>query len=102
MTAQTIGVDITVCDIRPTELGEVLYIYIKRRDGAAMSFREVYDAFASAYPGRYAVQVLPPRERLFDSANKYHLFVLPAKPCGLDLFDPPPHGAHAPTEDPWK
>lgn len=88
--------DVLECDRRPTALGEVLYVRIHRVDGAPMGFREVYDVFADAYPGCYAVQVFPPVDRLFDQVNKYHLFVLDQKPAGLDLFDRAPKGTRAP------
>lgn len=50
-----------------------------------MAWSEVHDAFQEAYPGRWAVQVFPPRDRLVDGKAVYHLFVLPEAPQGLDL-----------------
>lgn len=70
----------------PTALGPSRRVTIERVDGATMGFREVFDAFAERYPGRWAVQLLPPVERLFGSANRYHLHVLDREPAGLDLF----------------
>jgi len=46
----------------------------------------VWEAFAAAYPGRWAVEVFPPAERLVDGKHVYHLFVLSDRPEGLDLF----------------
>ena len=79
-------------DRRPTALGEVLRILVERADGEKMGFRELWDAFDARYPGRYAVQILPPRVHFFDQANKYHLFVLESAPQGMDLFEPGPPG----------
>lgn len=76
---------LTVHGTVATAYGPALRIQIEREDGAAMGFREVYEAFASAYPGRWAVQTLPPREWLLDGANRYHLHVLNRRPEGLDL-----------------
>lgn len=77
---------ITDHGVVPTALGPSRRVTIERRDGAPMGFREVYDAFTDRYPGRWAVQLLPPVERLFDSVNRYHLHVLDREPAGLDLF----------------
>ena len=80
------------CDRRPTVLGEALRVRIHRVDLAPMGWRELWDVFSAAYPGRWAVQVLPPAGRLIDQRNKYHLFVLPEPPAGLDIAAPAPRG----------
>lgn len=79
-------------DHRPTALGEALRIQVERIDGQRMGFRELWDAFEARYPGKYAVQVFPPRAHFFDQANKYHLFVLEQAPVGMDIFEEPPAG----------
>lgn len=81
--------DVLECDRRVTPLGVALYVRIHRRDMAPMGFRELWDAFDQFYPSRYAVQVFPPRSRLLDQANKYHLFVLDEPPLSMDLTEEP-------------
>ena len=69
-----------------TALGSALRIQIERADKSPMGFRDVWEAFEHAYPGKWALQCFPPREHLFDQANRYHLHVFDACPDGLDLF----------------
>lgn len=88
--------DVLECDRRPTAAGEALRIRIHRHDMKPMGFKELWSVFAERYPGRWAVQVFPPKDRLLDQANKYHLFVLPEAPAGMDLVAGPPPGARAP------
>ena len=70
---------------RSTDFGMVLYIKIRRRDGAPMGWREVWDKFSDLYPDRWAVQVFPPADCLVDEANIYHLFVLEREPRGMNI-----------------
>lgn len=70
---------------RDSCLGRVLQLKIFEEGYRPLAWSEVWEAFAAAYPGRWAVQVFPPRERLLDGKAVYHLFVLPEKPDGLDL-----------------
>lgn len=60
-----------------TPVGVVEYIKIRRHDGKRMTWRQVWETFAAAYPGRWALEVYPPDTHLVDEANIYHLFVLP-------------------------
>lgn len=76
---------ITERGTRPSCLGTVLQLKVFAQDYRLLSWREVWEAFAAAYPGRWAVQVFPPADRLLDTKNVYHLFVLPGEPAGLDL-----------------
>ncbi len=85
--------DILECDRRPTAFGEAMYVRIHRDDMAVMGFRELWDLFDRQYPGKWALQVFPPREHLLDQANKYHLFVYDVKPEGLSLTDNAPKGS---------
>lgn len=80
-----------------TDLGPALRIHLQRHDKAPMGFHEVYDAFANAYPGRWALQCLPPRKHLMNQANKYHLHVLDTQPRAFDLFDRQTPTATRPT-----
>ena len=79
--------DVLECDRRHTPLGVATYVRIHRRDMAPMGFRELWEAFDRYYPGKYAVQVFPPRSRLLDQANKYHLLVLETPPSSMDLTE---------------
>jgi hypothetical protein len=78
-------IEITERGMRDSCLGAVLQLKICTRDYQQLSWREIWEAFTAAYPGRWAVQVFPPRERLLDAKHVYHLFVLPEEPRGLDL-----------------
>jgi len=88
-----VGYDVLECDRRPTPLGEARYVRIHRSDKAPMGFRELWEAFARYYPSCWAVQVLPPRDRLLDQAHKYHLFVYDTPLSALDLTEPAPKGS---------
>jgi hypothetical protein len=88
--------DLLECDRRPTALGEALRVRIHRRDLAPMGWRELWEVFSAAYPGRWAVQVLPPADRLIDQVAKYHLFILPDAPHGLDIAASAPRGTVGP------
>ncbi len=68
-----------------TSLGRVLQIKIFAPDYRFLSWREVWDVFASRYPGKWAVQVFPPAGELVDGKNVYHLFVLGREPMGLNI-----------------
>jgi len=81
------GVLVTAHGTVETCLGTALRVQVERCDRRPMSFTELWEAFAAAYPDRYAVQLFPPRAHFLDQANKYHLHVLERKPEGLDLFD---------------
>jgi len=50
-----------------------------------MLWREVWDAFAERYPGRWAVQCFPPADQLVDGKAVYHLFVCDESPVGLNI-----------------
>jgi len=74
--------------LRQTCLGPALQLKIFAPGYRPLSWREVWEAFARTYPGRWAVQVFPPADRLIDGKAVYHLFVLDGKPEGLDLMGP--------------
>lgn len=71
--------------VRPTCLGPALQLKVFAPGYRRLSWREVWEAFARAYPGRWAVEVFPPAGRLIDAKNVYHLFVLADEPEGFDL-----------------
>jgi hypothetical protein len=81
------GGDLLLYDMgrRPSVLGEVTYIKICAPGYRSLGWREVWERFASAYPGRWAVQCFPPADRLVDGKAMYHLFVLDCEPGGLDI-----------------
>lgn len=66
-------------------LGRVLQLKIFAPGYPVLTWRDVWDAFAENYPGRWAVQVFPPADRLVDSKAVYHLFVCETPPHGLDI-----------------
>lgn len=57
--------------------GYVLRIMIRRDDGKRMTWSQVHQAFAEAYPNMWALEVFPPEHALIDQINAYHLWVLP-------------------------
>lgn len=68
-----------------TPFGAVEYIKIRRYDEKPMSWRQVWDTFAAAYPGSWAIEVYPPEAHLVDDTNVYHLFILPEGLAGTGL-----------------
>lgn len=76
---------ITERGVRDSALGPVLQIKVFRPGYPVMTWREVWDAFAVRYPGRWALQMFPARAALIDSKAVYHLFVLDRCPDGFDL-----------------
>ncbi len=78
-------ISITERGHRDSCLGRVLQLKVFAPDYRPLSWREACDAFNAAYPGRWAVQVFPPADRIVDGKAVYHLWVLPAEPAGLDL-----------------
>jgi hypothetical protein len=88
--------DVLECDVRPTPLGEALYVRIHRKDMKPMGFRELWELFAELYPGRWAVQVFPPVEQFIDQVNKYHLYVLEQEPEAFNLMRDKPKGWRMP------
>lgn len=78
-------VAITERGTRASVLGPVLQLKIFAPDYRPLFWREVWDAFSVAYPGRWAVQVFPPADRLVDGKAVYHLWVCDGPPAGLDI-----------------
>jgi hypothetical protein len=78
---------ILACDRRPTPCGDALRIHIERLDGAVMGFAEIQGVVQATWPGCCALMVFPPGSKLIDQANKYHLFLFPGIPAGMDLTD---------------
>lgn len=76
---------ITERGVKQTVLGPALQIKVFAPGYPVLTWREVWEAFATRYPGKWAIQVFPSRDRLLDAKNVYHLFVLNACPTGLDL-----------------
>ena len=68
-------------------LGVVEFIKIHAADFRPLGWREVWERFAAAYPGRWAVQCFPPADQLVDGKSVYHLFVLAPglEPQGLNI-----------------
>lgn len=79
--------DITITErgYRESCLGRVLQIKVFAAGYRPMLWREVWEAFAAAYPGKWAVQCFPPASELVDSKCVYHLFVMEQAPDGLNL-----------------
>jgi hypothetical protein len=68
-----------------TALGSALLLKVFTKDYRLLSWREVCDAFNEAYPGRWGVQVFPPKEEVVDGKAVYHIFLLDSEPAGLNL-----------------
>lgn len=78
-------VRITERGVRDSVLGPVLQIKVFAPDYRALSWREVWEAFANAYPDRWAVQCFPPADQLVDGKSVYHLWVLAPGVCPVGL-----------------
>ncbi len=74
-------------EARETDLGPALYVKVQAAGHRPLSWREVWEAFAARYPGRWAVQAFPPADQLVDGKAVYHLFVLEPgyEPAGLSI-----------------
>lgn len=68
-----------------TSLGRVLQLKVFAPGYAPLSWSDVWEAFAAAYPGQWAVQMFPPEEELVDGKAVYHLFVCDVAPHGLSI-----------------
>ena len=78
-------VRVTERGYRDSCLGRVLQLKIHSQSYRSLSWREVWDTFSAAYPGRWAVQCFPPAGELVDSKAVYHLFVCEVPPEGLNI-----------------
>lgn len=83
----SVQVKLVACD-----WGLVEHFMVRRHDGAPVSSwadkQRIKDELAG--PERVAVEVFPPRSRLVDDANMYHLWILPegfVMPFGLHVDD---------------
>jgi hypothetical protein len=79
------NVTITERGTKETCLGPALQLKVFAEGYPVLTWRQVWDAFTAAYPGRWAVQIFPPSESLIDSKAVYHLFVLDSEPQGFNL-----------------
>ena len=79
------GIKIREVEERDTELGRALYIKMHAPGYRPMPWSEVWRAFESAYPDRWAVQTFPPHDQLVDGKAVYHLFVLDHESVGLNI-----------------
>lgn len=76
---------ITERGYRDSVLGRVLQIKVFEDGYRPLGWTEVWEAFAERYPGKWAVQVFPPKDQIIDGKAVYHLFVLDGEPAGLNL-----------------
>lgn len=68
--------------------GQVTRLKVATADYRRLSWLQVWQAFQSAYPGRWALELYPPAEDLVDEAHVYHLWLLPEgwrPPEGMNL-----------------
>lgn len=70
-----------------TPCGSALYVRVYTANYRRLYWSEIHDAFTAVYPGKWAVESLPPRELTVDEKNIYHLLVFDECPKGFDLFD---------------
>lgn len=66
-------------------LGRVLQLKIHDADYGKLGWEDVWNAFTDAYPGKWAVEVYPPKSAIVNGKNVYHLWVLESAPVGLTL-----------------
>lgn len=79
------AITITERGHRETVLGRALQLKVFAPGYPVLTWRQVWEAFTAAYPGRWAVQVFPPASELVDGKNVYHLWVLEREPEGFNL-----------------
>jgi len=79
------AVKITERGYRESCLGRVLQLKVFDEAYRPLGWREVWDAFAERYPGRWAVQCFPPADQLVDGKAVYHLWVCDDEPVGLNI-----------------
>ena len=72
-------------ETRETALGTVKHIRMWAADWKPLTWREQWEAFARAYPGKWAVQAFPPADQLVDGKAVYHMFVCETPPSGLNI-----------------
>jgi hypothetical protein len=68
-----------------TNIGQLLYIRIRREDYGPLSWREVWEVFRRSYPDQWAVQFFPPAADLVDDVDMFHLYVLDFVPTGVNI-----------------
>jgi hypothetical protein len=78
--------DILHCETHQTAFGTCFRLRIHRNDMLPMGYRELWEVFQAACPGKWGVQYFPPWEKLLDQANKYHIMVFETAPEGLDMM----------------
>jgi len=83
----TTRIEITERGYRESRLGRVLQIKVFEPGYRPLGWREVWEAFAARYPGKWAVQCFPPASELVDGKAVYHLFVCDRPPTGLNIKD---------------
>lgn len=66
-------------------LGTVRQLKVFTMDYQNLSWEQVWEAFTSEYPGKWAVQMFPPVGQLVNGKPVYHLFVTEGEPAGLNL-----------------
>ena len=80
-----LAVQIKERGVQESSFGPVLQLKVWAAGFPDLSWEQIQKAFNEAYPGRYAVQLFPPRESVVNGKAVYHLWVLPERPRGLDL-----------------
>jgi hypothetical protein len=70
---------------RRTSFGVALYIKVRTEDYRVLTWSEVWETFAKAYPDRWAIQCFPPADEVIDEVNLYHLWVLEDTPSGVNI-----------------
>jgi hypothetical protein len=67
----------TVADFYTPPWGMVTYLRIYTPDYKRLSWLQVWRAFTSVYPERWALELYPPAPELVNDAHVYHLWMLP-------------------------
>lgn len=68
-----------------TSFGLAQYIKVRTEDYRRLSWEELWDVFVDRYPDRWAVQFFPPRRKVVNEVNIYHLYVLDIDPTGVSI-----------------
>ncbi|MEZ4641621.1 MAG: hypothetical protein R3E31_02590 [Chloroflexota bacterium] len=70
--------------------GYVTHLKVYTPDYKRLNWRQVWQAFHTVYPDRWALELYPPAAELVDDAHVYHLWLLPEgwyPPDGMNLAE---------------
>lgn len=70
---------------RASSFGEVMQLKVWADGYPDLRWEDIQAAFNEKYPGRWAIQLFPPKETIVNGKACYHLWILRDPPQGIDL-----------------